>query len=460
MPSLGADMESGTLVEWTVSPGDRVHRGDLVAAVETEKSVIDVECFEDGVVERLLVPVGTTVPVGAPLALITPDGTGGPSPEAVPPETPAAATPAPPPPEVAHAPPTPAAPSPRATPLVRRLAERLGLDLAAVPGSGPGGAVTRADVRAAVAPPRPLPSPPSPSPARLRITPYARRLAVERGASPQCLTPGGDGVIRARDIPPAPEPTPAAAPPPESPPESPPEPPPATAPTGATAGAGASERMRAAIAARMTRSMREIPHYHVDAVLEIGAVLERLREVNRRAPVPDRMVPAVLLLHAAARAARQVPELNGHWVDGAFVPATSVALGVVVSLRGGGLLVPTIPAADELPLPELMASLRGVAGRARSGRLRSSDTAPASITVTDLGETGAHSVHGLIFPPEVALVGFGAVVRRPWADGDLLGTRPTVVATLTGDHRATDGIVGGRFLHVIDTVLHDPEEWP
>jgi pyruvate dehydrogenase E2 component (dihydrolipoamide acetyltransferase) len=130
-----------------------------------------------------------------------------------------------------------------------------------------------------------------------------------------------------------------------------------------------------------------------------------------------------------------------------------------VSLRGGGLLVPTIPAADQLALPELMAALREVVTRARAGRLRSSDTADAGITVTDLGETGAHAVHGRIFPPQVALVGFGAVVRRPWAEGDLLGVRPTVTATLTGDHRATDGVVGGRFLHAIDDVLHDTEEW-
>jgi pyruvate dehydrogenase E2 component (dihydrolipoamide acetyltransferase) len=216
--------------------------------------------------------------------------------------------------------------------------------------------------------------------------------------------------------------------------------------------------MRAAIAARMTRSLA-IPQYHVDSVLELGAALDRLRELNRSLPVSERIVPAALLLYATARAARRVPELNAHWVDDALVPADTVALGVVVSLRGGGLLVPTIPAADERPLPELMAALRDVVTRARTGRLRTSDATDAGLTVTDLGETGGHAVHGRIFPPQVALVGFGAVVRRPWAEGDLLGVRPTVTATLTGDHRATDGAVGGRFLHAIDDVLHDTEEW-
>jgi pyruvate dehydrogenase E2 component (dihydrolipoamide acetyltransferase) len=272
---------------------------------------------------------------------------------------------------------------------------------------------------------------------RPRISPYARRLAVERGAAPEDLRAGADGVVRARDVPGG------SGPPPSAPPPAP----------RATA-----DGMRAAIAARMTRS-QQIPQYHVDSVLELGSALDRLREINRRIPVAERIVPAALLLHATARAAWRVPELNGHWVDGVFVPAATVDLGVVVSLRGGGLLVPTIPAADELALPHLMAALRDVVTRARAGRLRTSDTADAGVTVTDLGETGAHAVHGRIFPPQVALVGFGAVVHRPWAEGDLLGVRPTVTATLTGDHRATDGVVGGRFLHAIDDALHDIEEW-
>ncbi|HSK58058.1 MAG TPA: 2-oxo acid dehydrogenase subunit E2, partial [Actinomycetospora sp.] len=251
--------------------------------------------------------------------------------------------------------------------------------------------------------------------------------------APEDLRPGVDGVVRARDVP---------------------GPAPGSAPSTRRATPGG---MRAAIAARMTRS-QQIPQYHVDSVLELSSPLERLREINRRIPVPERIVPAALLLHAAARAARRVPELNGHWVDDDVVPAPTVALGVVVSLRGGGLLVPTIPGADELTLSDLMAALRDVVTRARSGRLRTSDTADASVTVSDLGETGAHAVHGRIFPPQVALVGFGAVVDRPWAEGDLVGVRPTVTATLTGDHRATDGVAGGRFLHAIDDVLHE-EEW-
>lgn len=461
MPSLGADMDSGTLVEWSVAPGDRVHRGDLVAAVETEKSVIDVECFEDGVVERLLVPVGTTVPVGTPLAVIAADVAAVPAVPAVPAAPAVPTAPAveelPADAGVAEAVPVPAGTStyPRATPPVRQFAKRHGLDVADLPGSGHDGTVTRADVLAALAqePPEPPEPPEAPGPPgagatapRPRITPYARRLAAERGAAIEDLQPGRDGVVRARDVPAAP---PAGPPPVPS------------SPVAASARPArvAADGMRAAIAARMTRSLREIPQYHVDAVLELGAALDHLRERNRSAPVSERIVPAALLLHAVAQAARRVPELNGHWVEGTAVRAASVDLGVVVSLREGGLLVPTIPAADTLALPDLMRALRDVVTRARAGRLRSSDAADASITVTDLGETGGHTVHGRIFPPQVALVGLGAVVRRPWADGDLLGVRPTVTATLTGDHRATDGVVGGRFLHVIGDVLHDPEEW-
>lgn len=433
MPSLGADMEEGTLVEWLVQPGDTVGRGDLVAAVDTNKATIEVECFDAGVVDRLLVEPGQTVPVGTPLALISPE-----APQARP----------------GTAPGEPAADSasprkaPPASPPVRKLAAQAGVDLAAVHGTGRSGAVTRADVEAVVrgrAEPRPEATaagggPPAP---RSRISPRARRLAAELGVDPLRLEgSAADGSVRARDVRAAAGRAEEAEP---------------SAPAPAAAGPG-GKTMRQAIAALMARSKREIPHYYLHSTIDLGAALEWMRERNRHAPVADRVVPAALLLKACARAANEVPTLNGHWIDDHLVPAESVHLGVVVSLHGGGVLTPTIPDAARLPLTELMHRLRDVVSRARTGRLRSSDTTDATITVTNLGELGVEGVQGVIYPPQVALVGFGSVVRRVWAVGDLIGIRPVVTATLSGDHRATDGATGARFLTAVEASLQHPEE--
>ncbi|PFG95467.1 pyruvate dehydrogenase E2 component (dihydrolipoamide acetyltransferase) [Saccharopolyspora erythraea NRRL 2338] len=428
MPSLGADMDQGTLVEWLVRPGDTINKGDIIAAVDTNKSTIDVECFETGVVDRLLVDPGSIVPVGTPLAVITPRARGAPA--------------APPPPQ-----PAPVAKAHRAVPTVsppvRKLAARTGVDLTTLHGTGRAGAITRADVEAAArtaAQPVPSPSPAPPTPSRRPVSPYARRLATELGVEPERLTGSGpDGAVHARDVHRATQ-RPAEA-----------TPAPATA-------EGRPESMRRAIAALMAKSKREIPHYYLTSTIDVGRAVEWLHEHNRHVPVTERLVPAALLLKAAALAARGVPELNGHWVDDRLVPSDSVHLGVAVSLHGGGLLTPTLADADQLPLSELMHRLRDVVARARAARLRSSDTTTATITVTNLGELGVESVQGVIYPPQVGLVGFGAVMRRPWAVGELIGIRPVVTATLSGDHRASDGATGARFLNTVDAVLQRPEE--
>jgi pyruvate dehydrogenase E2 component (dihydrolipoamide acetyltransferase) len=152
-----------------------------------------------------------------------------------------------------------------------------------------------------------------------------------------------------------------------------------------------------------------------------------------------------------------VPSLNGFWDDG-FRPAPAVHLGVAVALRGGGLVAPAIHGADELTLEELMAALRDLVGRARSGRLRSSEMSDPTITVTNLGERGADEVFGVVYPPQVALVGFGRVVERPWAAAGELEVRPVVRATLAADHRASDGHEGSRLLEAIDHLLQTPED--
>lgn len=217
--------------------------------------------------------------------------------------------------------------------------------------------------------------------------------------------------------------------------------------------------MRRAIAALMARSKREIPHYYLTTTIDMSTAMTWLHDYNRAAAVSERLLPAALVLKASALAAQQVPALNGHWVNDTFRPAPAVHLGVAISLRGGGLIAPAILDAAPLAVLEIMRRLRELVSRARSGRLRSSEMTAATITVTSLGDLGVESVHGVIYPPQVALLGFGAVVQRPWAVDGLLGVRPVVTATLSADHRASDGATGASFLHALDHLLQQPEEW-
>ena len=208
----------------------------------------------------------------------------------------------------------------------------------------------------------------------------------------------------------------------------------------------------------MSRSKREIPHFYLESLLDLSGALERLAELNAQRQIAERILPAAVLLKCAALAAHEVPGMNGFYRDGVFVQQDRVHLGVAVSLRGGGLIAPALHDADQLPLADLMARMKDLVTRARSGRLRASEMSDSTITVTNLGDQGAQLVHGVIYPPQVALVGYGRIVERPWATGGLLGIRPTVTVTLAADHRVSDGHRGGLLLAAIEGHLQRPEE--
>jgi pyruvate dehydrogenase E2 component (dihydrolipoamide acetyltransferase) len=157
-------------------------------------------------------------------------------------------------------------------------------------------------------------------------------------------------------------------------------------------------------------------------------------------------------------AVREVPEMNGFWVDGAFRRGEGVHVGVAISLRQGGLVNPAIHDVDKKTLDEVMADMLDLVNRARAGRLRSSELSDGTITVTILGEQGVQTVFGVIYPPQVALVGFGKITERPIADKGMIGVRLAIDATLSGDHRVSDGHRGGRFLAAIDRLLQEPEK--
>ncbi|MFZ5490981.1 MAG: dihydrolipoamide acetyltransferase family protein [Pseudomonadota bacterium] len=446
MPSLGSDMESGKLVEWRVRPGDRVRRGDIVAVVETQKGAIDVEIFDSGVVDTLLVQPGAEVPVGTVLATVRGDGEAPAKPAAPKPAArPAEVRPAAPPPGAeaavapvpavvppagavqASLPPATGAAAPvRASPAARRQAAALGIDLATLHGSGPGGAVTLADL-------------PATAPAtgkRPRAAPSVRQRALELGVDLAGLTgSGAKGAITVADVERAARAAPAPA---------------AKAPFDPDA-------MRRAIAAAMTRAKREIPHYYLATTADFEPALRFIEAVNADRDPDRRLLYAVLLLKATALALREVPELNGFWHADRFEPSTAVHIGVAVSLRRRGLIAPALHDVADKDLDTLMAELKDLVQRARAGGLRSSELTDPTITLSSLGDNGVESVYPIITPPQVAVVGAGSVVRRPWVVGEGLAVRRTLTLTLAGDHRVSDGHRGALFLAALDRLLQQPE---
>jgi pyruvate dehydrogenase E2 component (dihydrolipoamide acetyltransferase) len=278
------------------------------------------------------------------------------------------------------------------------------------------------------------------TPERVRATPAARRLAEERGVALASIRgTGPEGAVTREDVERAVgvmKVEPAKAPEPREKP---------------------AEGMRLAIAAAMARSNREIPHYYLETRIDMTGALAYLAEKNAVLSLEERLLPVVLLLKAVALGLREVPELNGYWIDDALQKKEEIHIGFAISLRKGGLVTPALHHVDRKSLPEIMASLRDLIPRARAGRLRSSELSEATVTVTNLGDLGVESVYGVIYPPQVALVGFGKILEQPWAEKGMLGVRSVLSATLAGDHRATDGARGAAFLDALARRLREPE---
>ena len=410
MPSLGADMETGKLVEWLVVPGQRVRRGDIVAMVETQKGLFEVEIFADGVMGELLVQPGQTVPVGTVLATID-NGVAGTG-EQPPAPTDAAAGRAGAQPETAASalttgtstPATAATPGRIAcSPSARQLALELGVDLATVTGTGPHGAIGRGDVEAAARAAGTNP----PAPAE-PVSPAQAEPSAEKAAGKLVLT-------------------------------------------------AAMKAMRQAIAAAVSRSNREIPHYYLESEIDLSRPLKWLEEENRKRSLRERILPVALLVKAVALALREVPELNGFWQNDQLEVRPDIHIGFAVALRQGGLISPAVHHVDQLGVGEVMERLVDLIERTRTGHLRGSEMTDATVSVTSLGDRGVRTVYGVIYPPQVALIGFGRISERPWAEDGMLGVRRCVTATLAADHRATDGHQGALFLEALNRHLNLPE---
>jgi len=396
LPALGSDMDEGTLLEWKVGVGDTVKKGQVVAIVDTTKAAVDIESWQEGTVHELIAEIGKKMPVGTVMALLLEAGETAP-------KVGAGGT---------------AKPVPTAAPAIA----------AAAP----------------VAAPAPAAAPAAPG--RRMISPAARKHAEEKGVDLDSITgTGPHGAVTLEDV----EKTAAA--------------PPAAAAEKPAAKAGDQQAARAAdmrktIAAAMSRSKREIPHYYVAEDIPLAKALAWLQSANAQRPMAERLLPAALLLKAVAMALKRYPELNGYWRDGGFIPVAAINLGVAISLRQGGLIAPALLNADDKPLTLLMQELTDLVKRTRAGSLRSSEMNEATITVTNLGDQGSNSVFGVITPPQVALVGFGRVAERPWAEAGGLKVLPVVTASLSADHRVSDGHRGALFLLELNELLQRPEE--
>jgi pyruvate dehydrogenase E2 component (dihydrolipoamide acetyltransferase) len=381
MPSLGADMEAGTLVEWLVKPGAAVKRGDIIAVVDTQKGLIDIEVFDEGIISEILVKENEKVPVGTLMALIATGEEDVMKKGVIEKEDIPAVTKVE---DKKQAEKIALAEMPhfiKASPLAKKMAAEKGIELNTIKGTGEAGAITKEDVEKAI---------------------------VEK------MAPAAVNKVAATDS------------------------------------------IRMAVAAAMSRSNREIPHYYLETKLDMSKALAWLAEANKQRTVKQRLLPVVLLLKAVAKALTEVPELNAWWENGSQLKK-DINIGFVVSLRTGGLMIPAVFAADKKSVDELMAALNDIIPRARAMKLRSSELSESTITVTNLGENNVETVYGVIYPPQVAIVGFGSITQQPWAETGMLDVRPVMTVTLSADHRATDGATGSRFLMALKKYLYQPE---
>ena len=389
MPSLGFDMTEGKLANWLKKEGDRVEKGQAIAEIETEKATVEIQASESGVMQKIIVPAGQTVPVGTILAMIT-------SPP----------TPLPPPP-----------PGPpggggggrgggvgggggggwwggggeariKASPLARRMAQEAGLDLAQIKGTGPGGRIMERDIQtAAVQPPPPAPPPKS---------------GEGRGA-------------------PAP-----------------------------------LNKMRQAIARRMTESKTTVPHFYVTVEINMAEALKMREQLNAIAADADKVSVNDLVIAAAAKILLQFPNFNASYRDGALEKHPQINIGIAVALDDG-LITPVLRDADKKSLKQIAAESKALNERARNNKLRADDIGGGTFTISNLGMFGVDEFIAIINPPEAAILAVGAAIKRPIvAAKDELKIAPMMKVTISVDHRVADGAQAARFLQALTTLLENP----
>lgn len=399
MPAIGAGTTQGKILQWLKQSGDTVKVGDILAEIETDKAVIELEALDDGVLDRIHVPAGDTeVPVGDVIATLMRKGAGAQPPANPPPAAaPVSAPIAAPAPVAAVAAPADARSGLAehrlfASPSARRLARALGVDLHALAGSGPNGRIVRVDIENAAAA-RPAQSAPA--------------VAVPAGAALQPHTP-----------------------------------------------------MRATIARRLVQSKQQVPHFYLTVDCRMDAMMAARAALNARgqaAPEPVRHSLNDLLAMAVARAVARVPAINAQWTDEGIARLAQVDLSIAVALDSG-LITPIVRNADRKSLSEISAEIAQLAEQARRGRLRPEQYEGGSLTLSNLGMHGVREFAAIINPPQSVILAAGAVVRQPVVDGDDIRVGHVMSLTLSADHRVVDGALGALFLGAVKQLLENPIE--
>lgn len=408
LPSLGFDMTEGRLVRWLKNEGEQVAKGQAIAEIETEKATVEIEAAVSGVLAKIIVPAGQTAPVGAVIGIIAEPGeevAAAPAPRAPsPPAPPSAARPSPPPPKPEKE--AGEAPAPRtdervkSSPAARKMAEKAGLDISRIKGTGPGGRVVEQDVEAAIA-----------------AGPAQKEPAPATGAPP---------------------------------------PPPSVAAPGPRPGETVPlNRMRQTIARRMAESKATAPHFYVTVEINMDEAMKLREQLNRLAPEAEKVSVNDLIIAAAARTLARFPALNASYREGGLELHSRVDIGIAVALEDG-LIPPVLRGADRKPLKTIAAEARALTERARSNKLRSDDLGGGTFTVSNLGMFDVDEFIAIINPPEAAILAAGAVTQRPVAAGGEVRIASIMKATLSVDHRVADGAQAGRFLQEFKKLLENP----
>ncbi len=412
MPKLGFDMAEGTLVEWSKNVGDKVAEGDVIALIETDKANVEVTSFKSGVLRALLVEAGAAVPVGQPIAVIggadesidlTALGVKGAAPQKgaeKPVEKPAGAPASAPTPAPAEVAPPAEVVEGRlpASPVARRMADELGIDLGQVRGSGPGGRITKQDIETYL---------------------KEREQVVEKA-------------------PPPPIPTPSYA------------------PTMEPYHVEALTPIRRTTGRRMVESKQQAPHFYITVEVDMAAAMGLREQLNVLLLEGERLSVNDLIVKAAAIALQKVPRINASFAGEEIRIHDQINIGIAVA-RDVGLLTTVIRDCDKKSLGQIARDARELVGRAREGRMRAEDMVGATFTISNLGMFDVESFIAIINPPQAAILAVGTVKRVPvvTADGQLaVGTH--MKATISADHRVTDGAEAARFMQAFKAALEQP----
>ena len=428
MPRLSDTMEEGILSQWVKHEGDQVRKGDVLAVIETDKAAMEMEAYDEGVLTRILVEEGASVPIGSPIAVIGGSGTaeaaasspalaqGHPERMVVPPAAPASPPGAPPPVRV------------RTSPLARKLARERRIDLTTLSGSGPGGRIVRADIEEAARErdtARPVWQPAAaltgPAPGSLPAAPLA---AAAPAASPSTATARASSPV----MPPAPADDVEEIP---------------------------LTTVRRLTAQRLAASAREAPHFYLTVVAAADKLLAFRAQASQRHGADVKITVTDLLTRACAAALTACPEINVSWDETRILRHRHVNIGIAVAIDDG-LVVPVIRDADRKTLTEIAREARDLTTRARARRLTPDELSGGTFTISNLGMYGIRQFTAVINPPQAAILAVGEAVRQPVVRDDQVTIATTMTLTLSIDHRAVDGATAARFLTTLRGLIEQP----